>query len=604
MVDIHTTPGDERSGIQQPTLLGSIRRYWWLVLLITAAFGALGLVFNASQGTSYQAISDLIVTDPRAANPFAFGGNVAPSNQASERYLADQVEILRSSQAAAVASELLEGDFSERQVLRRRSVSGDLTSNRITISFDAESAEAAKRGSDAVADAYVEIRRRSVRDSADAALRKVDTLLAVLKLTIDNLGQRIGILNSGDENRRELEQQLEAARTKLNDLRDQRDAAPLGSETRASLNAQIDELLRDFQAWEIVLRVDQPDAELTALIVEQDAAVAEHAALTTRRNSLAVDAEVVGEGVALFSPAPLPENPSGLPLDLILVASAALGLALATALAYGLSLRRTSVADKKQPEPLLDAPMLGEIPALQHEQLESGLPIVEQPGSPAAESFRFVAGAISSQQGRVSAAGEEPVRVLAVASAVADDGRAMVTANTVIAFAQEGHRVLVIDADFDRQGVTSVLAPGRRPAVGLTELFERGLKPMDVIVRIDEVGGRDILLGDRGSVDLIARGGSEAAAPFLFKQSAVPLLVEELAAGYDLVVIDSPPLLEVAYSRSVIDLTDATVAVVAHGQSTRTVRELGEQLDLAAAPVVGYVYNRSNISFGGVRAAK
>jgi Mrp family chromosome partitioning ATPase len=126
--------------------------------------------------------------------------------------------------------------------------------------------------------------------------------------------------------------------------------------------------------------------------------------------------------------------------------------------------------------------------------------------------------------------------------------------------------------------------------------------PIEAIVRIEDVRGRDVVLGGRGSVDVVARGGSGAAAPFLFNQSAVTTMLDGLTAEYDLVMVDSPPLLEVAYAGSVIDLADATLAVVAHGQSTRTVREFRDQLDLLAVPVVGYVYDHSNVSLNVTRA--
>ncbi|MCJ7779247.1 MAG: hypothetical protein MUQ27_00315, partial [Acidimicrobiia bacterium] len=69
--------------------------------------------------------------------------------------------------------------------------------------------------------------------------------------------------------------------------------------------------------------------------------------------------------------------------------------------------------------------------------------------------------------------------------------------------------------------------------------------------------------------------------------------LEDLARKYDLVLISSPPLLEVAYAGSVVNLADAALAIIPHGQSLRIVREFREQLDLATVPIVGYVYDRS-----------
>ncbi len=75
----------------------------------------------------------------------------------------------------------------------------------------------------------------------------------------------------------------------------------------------------------------------------------------------------------------------------------------------------------------------------------------------------------------------------------------------------------------------------------------------------------------------------------------------ELRADYDLVLIDSPPLLGVAYSRWVLDLADAALAVVGHGTPAATAREFHNQFVLADVPVVGYVYNRSLNTHGTVR---
>jgi Mrp family chromosome partitioning ATPase len=583
----------ETTAASRVTLMGSIRQYWWIVLVITIAFILLGVFLASTQDEIYEATASVILEDPRAQEQFSVTDQGGPTNQASERYLADQVEILRSVVVATVATESLDWEPTPGEVIDATTVEGGLVSNLIKVTFEADTPEHAKQGADAVVGAYIEVKQKGISETAATAIESLDVLVASVDGRLASIQARIVAVNLGSEDRQELNRQLEAAQAELNAARLERDAAAPGTDQRALLNARIDELLRDFTVWDTILRIDQPDSELVLLVASRDATIAERERLIARQGSLAVDAEAATGAVVLVSPAEAPENPTGLPLQLILVGAAALGFALGAAIAYGRSLRKTQVADRREPEQLLDAPMLVEIPAFEQGKGESSLPMLDAPESAAAEAFRFIASAISGQQKRVSASGDEPARILAVASATSDDGRSIVTANAAIAFAQDGHRVLVIDADFETQRVTSLLAPGRRPAAGLAEIVEAGLAPSEAIVGVGDVGGRDIDISGRGKVDLLARGGDGVSAQFLFSQPQVGTAVATVSEKYDLVIIDSPPLLSVAYAGPVIDLADAVLAVVAHGQGIGTLREFGDQLDLAAVPVVGYVYDRS-----------
>lgn len=579
--------------VQRTTVFGAVKRSWWLVLGAIILFLILGAFFAINQGDSYVASSELILTDSQAPTFFPVTDLLGPSNQDSERYLADQVEILRSSEVAETASELLDGEYSGDTIIRRRTVLGDLTSNRIVITFDSTDPEAAKRGADALAMAYTVVRLEQVQDAATAALATIDDLLQNVDERLGVFGSQIDEIQSGDAARQGLRSELAAARVRLTALRVARDQAPLDGLERASLNAQIDELFRDVQALEVFARLEDPDVALAALLAEQAAAVAERAALVTRRNSIAVDTEIATGGVALFSPAPVPETPMGLPLQLILIVAALLGLALGAAIAYGRALRQTEFEEKDEPEKLLQAPMIGEVPSPRSNDPQTALPMVDSASTPSAEAYRFIAAAIATQQDRARTAGAEPANVLAVVGAEAEDGSSMVAANTAIAFAEAGKRVLIIDADVDSRTSTRLLVPGRNPRGGLDDIVASGFQAASSIIQVDD--------GHAAAVDLLTADASGSTAPSVFRDPRMQAAMARLRADYDLVLIDSPPLLGVAYSRWVLDLADAALAVVGHGTPAATAREFHDQIVLADVPVVGYVYNRSLNTPGTVR---
>nr|MDJ0923838.1 hypothetical protein [Acidimicrobiia bacterium] len=64
-----------------------------------------------------------------------------------------------------------------------------------------------------------------------------------------------------------------------------------------------------------------------------------------------------------------------------------------------------------------------------------------------------------------------------------------------------------------------------------------------------------------------------------------------LSHHYDLVLIDAPPVLSVAYSTTLVRLAERVVVVLAHGQDLHGAQDLGHQLDMIGTQVLGYIYN-------------
>lgn len=567
----------EAEGIEQTSLLGLMWRYRWAVVLVVLLSVALGLFLNDLRTVDYVATANLIVEDPRASS-LEVTDVARQSTQDSERYLADQVEILRSSEAATIASRLTGGELTATQIAEKRAISGDSTSNLIKISFRAQSPSIAKTGADALLDAYAELRRSQVQATAEAALAKLDALSEVIDAELTAIDTRMQELTTPDPDRLELELQVNKAIRELNALRTQRESLAVGSDERNAVNAQIDELSQDFAAWRALLDIEIDNEELTALEAEQDAALAERAALVARRNAIAVDAELAAVGVTLVSPAELPLEPAGVSDTLVMAGSVVLGLALAAMLANFLSLRIQAIVSRELPERVLQVPLLAEVPNFLYEGISSQIPVKEAPASATAEAFRFAAAAIDIRASATDA------RMVSMVSAVVGSGKTVTVANAGLAAAREGKRILLVDGDFSSQKLTQLLAD-ETPKWGLTDVVDGDVHLLKAIV--------DVSHGDGRSVSLLARG-SLAVDPASFYQSALTKeFFAHLPMLYDLVIVDCPPVLQVAYASTIAAYTEASVVVVEHSSPTKQLVELADRMELIGTPVLGYVYSKA-----------
>ncbi|HYI61151.1 MAG TPA: polysaccharide biosynthesis tyrosine autokinase [Acidimicrobiales bacterium] len=285
-----------------------------------------------------------------------------------------------------------------------------------------------------------------------------------------------------------------------------------------------------------------------------------------------VQSEVV-DGGTIITPArrPLDEAPRGLARTL--AAALAGGLLLGLGLAFVLDRLDTRVRGAADLQRTLGVDALGSIPVFPERYRHRGtaLVTVHAPSGPEADAFRRLRTSVllSSRAGQV--------RTLAITSAVADEGKTTVAANLAVAMAQGGRKVLLISADLRRGGVD--------------ELFDLPVAPgfSDLLVgqaTVDEVERRV------GDLVVITRGSPVENPTDLLGSATTARVLEELAQGFDHVIVDTPPVLAVADVLVLAPMLDATLMVVSLAQaSTAQVTEAGSELALAGAKVVGAALN-------------
>jgi tyrosine-protein kinase Etk/Wzc len=145
--------------------------------------------------------------------------------------------------------------------------------------------------------------------------------------------------------------------------------------------------------------------------------------------------------------------------------------------------------------------------------------------------------------------------------------------------------VLVIDADFGSQNLSQLLVGSVPPATGITEVVETGADLRRAIVTVP--------VADGASLNLLARGHRPVIAANFFRSAATRVFFEGIRDEFDLVLIDTPPLLHVAYTSIISRYADATLLVVNHGGAVSELEEVVDRLEFIGTKPIGYIYNRS-----------
>jgi len=202
---------------------------------------------------------------------------------------------------------------------------------------------------------------------------------------------------------------------------------------------------------------------------------------------------------------------------------------------------------------------------------------------PFTEAFRSLRSAIELGQ-----ASDDSIRSILVTSANASEGKSVLTAHLAISFARSGANVLVIDADMHN--------PTQHKLFDVSN--KNGLA--DYLANIGEAETVIERASGEGLLSLIPAGISASPPAELLSSDAVRELFDKLSYAFDLVIIDSPPLLPVADTPPLARMTDATILVAMRGTSRdRDVKQATDLLASTQTRPFGVVLNGVDDSEGG-----
>ena len=172
---------------------------------------------------------------------------------------------------------------------------------------------------------------------------------------------------------------------------------------------------------------------------------------------------------------------------------------------------------------------------------------------------------------------DNPVQVLVVTSSVASEGKSTTAANLAIVSAETGRRVLIIEADLRRPRIADYL--GLERAVGLSNVLAGQVSVTDVL---QPWGTDGLTVLPSGS---IPPNPSELLGSHNFVD-----LIEELRGMFDMIIIDTPPLLPVTDAAVAATRADGVLVVVRYGKTTRTqINSSLHSLEAVDARILGCV---------------
>jgi len=242
-----------------------------------------------------------------------------------------------------------------------------------------------------------------------------------------------------------------------------------------------------------------------------------------------------------------------------IIYSSLVGLLLGVVLAFGLDRLDDSVKSPDELRDQMELPMLGLIPAIRADRgarrgadsTVGRLITHADPRSPVAEAYR------SMRTNLAFARAQQSPQAIVVASPGPSDGKSTTVANLAITFAQQGQRTLLIDADLRRAVLDKAFNAARSP--GLTELII-GESTFDDVVNDTEVP----------NLSLIASGRFPPNPAELLGSARMQEVLHEAKARFDVVLLDSPPLLAVTDAAVLATMVDGVVLVI---RTERTKRD-------------------------------
>jgi tyrosine-protein kinase Etk/Wzc len=180
-----------------------------------------------------------------------------------------------------------------------------------------------------------------------------------------------------------------------------------------------------------------------------------------------------------------------------------------------------------------------------------------------------------------------PNRIIAFTSPAPSDGKSFLCANLAALLAETGKRVLLIDADLRRGRLAQYL--GRSPNGGLTELLT-GQVDLDVAARTTGVEG----------LHFIAAGAYPPNPSEILASTRFSEVLSCFEQQFDIVIVDTPPLLAAADAAIIANFAGSTVLVMHAGAHTeRNISESLKKLRRARARVIGGVMNAVPLKSGG-----
>lgn len=303
--------------------------------------------------------------------------------------------------------------------------------------------------------------------------------------------------------------------------------------------------------------------------------------LLQRIKEVGVASSISANNIAIIDPALVPYRQASPNVKQKLSQGVMLGLLLGIAIAFLLEFLDDRIKAASDLENLLGLPMLGLIPTVKEKDPQKLAIITEtEAKSSIAEAFR------SFRANLLFATKEGIPRVLHITSPRPSEGKSSTVVNLGIAFAQSGKQVLIVDGDLRKPSLHQRLKLDN--SKGFTNFLTQQEEAVDVIQTTDI-----------DNLFIIPAGPISPNPAELLSSQRMEDLYQLVPEQYDIIIMDSPPIMGLSDALILANQASATVLLAAHGESRKRLLQDGlQKLQHAQANIIGSVLTKTKARHG------
>ena len=382
-------------------------------------------------------------------------------------------------------------------------------------------------------------------------------------LKINGLGSNHPTVLAAIDNLEEMKQQLDEGVVNL----------------RNTLQAQLElatnrlekvETIKDLSKEEAIKRnIDAQDYVDAKRELETDQQLLQ--SLKLKQIAETISRKIPGESIQVHERPVISENPVSPNVNLNLVLGAVVGLVFGVGIAFFLEYVDTSVKSLEDVERYLNVPVLAVVPK------DVGILHTQSGGSPDAEAYRILRTNIEFNR-------KNPEdNAITVVSGGAGEGKSTTLVNLAYICAQGGYTTLMIDADLRRPRLHTFFDINN--SVGLSNYLTTNLQLEDVILQTPV-----------DNLYFMPSGVLPADAAGILNSRRMSELIQDVKQRFDLVLVDSPPILGVSDASVLASEVDLTMLVVQHRKLPRNMlMRVKSAVDNVGGQVIGAVLNNVDV---------
>lgn len=322
---------------------------------------------------------------------------------------------------------------------------------------------------------------------------------------------------------------------------------------------------------------EDKNIQYTILRREVDSNRVQYDSLISKLNEVGVGSELRTENASIVDPGILSLRPVSPRLWINFAATLALFAALGAAIIYLLELLNNTFVNPDQIEKELGLPVLGILPKIDDEELAASL---ADPKSGLSEAYR-------SLRTSIQFSGTEGMpKTLMISSSEPGEAKSTTSRKLATDFGTLGTKVLVIDADMRKPTMHRQF--GLDNTLGLSNLLTNSVRREDLPGMIKKTKEENVWVVTSGTIP--------PNPADLLSSTKMALLVEYMSSRFDLVIIDSPPVIGLSDAPIISRIAHSTLLLVsANNVSRKSAKAALKRLHAAGANLIGVGLSRFSV---------